>query len=257
MIEPRYENGAFPAAYDNLRGGGFVEGNSVQYSWMVPHDPAGLVGAIGGRARAAVRLTRFLRKLNAGAGGTDADHALLGNEPTLHVPWLYDWMRQPYRTQAAVRRGLRLYGPAPAGYPGNDDLGTLSSWYVFSALGLYPEVPGVGVLAIGSPLFGHASIALANHRRLTVSARAQEVRGWGKGRHAVDLSPSQAPYIGSLRIDGRRLSQPWITWCALSKGARLTFQLSRRPNRRWGSSAAAAPPSFGPGRAMPKGTCTP
>ncbi len=109
MIEPRYENGAFPAHYDNLGGGGFVEGDSAQYSWMVPHDPAGLFRAMGGRAKAADRLDRFLRKLNAGPGGTHADHALLGNEPTLHVPWLYDWLRQPYGTQAAVRRGLRLY----------------------------------------------------------------------------------------------------------------------------------------------------
>ncbi|HEU4737380.1 MAG TPA: GH92 family glycosyl hydrolase [Solirubrobacterales bacterium] len=257
MIEPRYENGAFPAGYDNLRGGGFVEGNSVQYTWMVPHDPAGLAAAIGGRAKAAARLTHFLRKLNAGADGTHADHALLGNEPTLHVPWLYNWIGRPYRTQAAVRRGLRLYSPAPAGYPGNDDLGTLSAWYVFGALGLYPEVPGVGLLAIGSPLFGRASIALANHRRLTISAQAQEVRGRGKDMQTVDLNPGQAPYIETLRIDGRRVGQPWIAWCALAKGARLSFQLARRPNRRWGSSAAAAPPSFGPGRPLPKDACTP
>jgi predicted alpha-1,2-mannosidase len=257
MIEPRYENGAFPANYDNLGGGGFVEGDSAQYSWMVPHDPAGLFRAMRGRVKAAGRLGRFLRKLNAGPGGTHADHALLGNEPTLHVPWLYDWLRRPYRTQAAVRRGLRLYSPSPSGYPGNDDLGTLSAWYVFGALGLYPEVPGVGLLAIGSPLFGHASVALSHHRRLTISAKAGEVRGQGKKRHTVALSPSRAPYISGLRIDGRGSSRPWATWCALSRGGRLDFELAPRPNRRWGSSAAAAPPSFGPGRAMPKDACRP
>jgi putative alpha-1,2-mannosidase len=239
MIEPRYENGAFPAGYDNRRGGGFVEGNSVQYSWMVPHDPAGLAAAIGGRTKATGRLGRFLRKLNAGAGGTHADHALLGNEPTLHTPWLYDWLRRPDRTQAAVRRALRLYSPAPAGYPGNDDLGTLSSWYVFSALGLYPEVPGVGLLAIGSPLFPRASVALAHRRRLVISTA-------GNG-----------PYIRSLMLDGHTHRQPWAAWCSLANGANLSFQLGRRPNRRWGSSAAAAPPSFGPGSPMPKDACTP
>jgi predicted alpha-1,2-mannosidase len=257
MIEPRYENGAFPAHYDNLRGGGFVEGNSVQYSWAVPHDPGGLFRQMGGRAKAADRLGRFLRKLNAGPGGTHADHALLGNEPTLHVPWLYDWLRRPYGTQAAVRRGLRLYSPSPSGYPGNDDLGTLSAWYVFGALGLYPEVPGVGLLAIGSPLFGQASVALAHGRRLTISAAARETRGAGKKAHTVALGPSRAPYINGLRIDGNRTSRPWTTWCALSRGARLAFQLGARPNRKWGSSAAATPPSFGPGRAMPKDACTP
>jgi predicted alpha-1,2-mannosidase len=257
LIEPRYENGAFPANYDNLRGGGFVEGNSAQYSWTAPHDPAGLFRAMGGRMKAAARLGHFLRKLNGGPGGTHTDHALLGNEPTLHVPWLYDWAGRPYRTQAAVRRALRLYSTAPAGYPGNDDLGTLSSWYVFGALGLYPAVPGVGVLAIGSPLFGHASIALAHHRRLTISAEARVTRGRGKGRHTVALSPTRAPYIGGLRFNGHPHSRPWTTWCELARGGRLAFQLSPHPSRRWGSSAAAAPPSFGPGRTMPKDACTP
>jgi len=257
MIEPRYENGAFPANYDNLGGGGFVEGDSAQYSWAVPHDPAGLFHRMGGRRKAAQRLGRFLRKLNAGPGGTHADHALLGNEPTLHVPWLYDWLRRPYGTQAAVRRGLRLYSPSPAGYPGNDDLGTLSAWYVFGALGLYPEVPGVGVLAIGSPLFGHASVALGRGRRLTISAAARETRGRGKKTHSVALSPARAPYIAGLRFNGHRASKPWTTWCTLSRGANLAFELSGHPNRKWGSSAAAAPPSFGPGRAIPKDACTP
>jgi predicted alpha-1,2-mannosidase len=257
MIEPRYENGAFPAHYDNLGGGGFVEGDSAQYSWAVPHDPAGLFRAMGGRDKAADRLGRFLRKLNAGPGGTHADHALLGNEPTLHVPWLYDWLRRPYGTQEAVRRGLRLYSPSPSGYPGNDDLGTLSAWYVFGALGLYPEVPGVGVLAIGSPLFGRASVALAHGRRLTISAAAREARGKGKKRHVVALSPSRAPYIDGLRLNGHGTSKPWTTWCALSRGATLAFELAPRPNRKWGSSASAVPPSFGPGRAMPKDACTP
>jgi predicted alpha-1,2-mannosidase len=257
MIEPRYENGAFPAGYDNLRGGGFVEGNSVQYSWMAPHDPAGLFRAMGGRAKAAGRLGHFLRKLNGGPGGTHTDHALLGNEPTLHVPWLYDWVGRPYRTQAAVRRALRLYSTAPAGYPGNDDLGTLSSWYVFGALGLYPAVPGVSLLAIGSPLFRHASVALSRHRRLTISTVAREVRGRGKDRRTVALNPTRAPYIDGLRMNGHRYSRPWITWCALAQGAQLAFQLSPRPSRGWGSSAGAAPPSFGPGRAMPKDACTP
>jgi predicted alpha-1,2-mannosidase len=257
QVEPRYENGAFPADYDNLHGGGFVEGDSVQYSWMVPHDPAGLFRAMDGPVKATARLDRFLRKLNGGPGATHTDHALLGNEPTLHVPWLYDWTGSPYRAQAAVRRALRLYSTSPAGSPGNDDLGTLSSWYVFGALGLYPEVPGVGLLAIGSPLFAHASIAMPHHRQVTISASAHVLERHGKRKHRVSLSPAQAPYIASLRFDGRAHAQPWMTYCALARGADLTFQLSPRPNRKWGSSAAAAPPSYGPGHPMPKHPCAP
>jgi predicted alpha-1,2-mannosidase len=235
-VEPRYENGAFPANYDNRRGGGFVEGNSLQYSWLVPHDPAGLFRMMGGRTKATRRLGHFLRKLNGGPGGTHTDHALLGNEPTLHVPWLYDWTGRPYGTQAAVRRALRLYRTTPDGYPGNDDLGTLSSWYVFAALGLYPEIPGVGLLAISSPLFRRASLALPHHRRLSIS------------------SAGRGPYIDGLRIDGRGYGRPWTTWCALAHGARLAFRLSPHPNHRWGSAPA---PSFGPGRAMPANSCVP
>ncbi len=240
MVEPRFADGRFPPHYDNLRGGGFVEGNSAQYTWMVPHDPSGPIRRMGGAARAAARLDRFLRRLNGGVGGTHTDHALLGNEPTLHTPWLYNWMRRPYRTQATVRRALLgLYDTSPDGYPGNDDLGTLSSWYVFGALGLYPEVPGVGLLAIGSPLFERTAIRLPHRRRALIVGR-------GHG-----------PYVQSLRFDGRAYAKPWTTYCALARGARLSFRLGPRPNRRWGASAAAAPPSFDPGRPMPKGDCVP
>jgi predicted alpha-1,2-mannosidase len=240
MIEPRYADGRFPAPYDNLGGGGFVEGNSAQYTWMVPQDPGGLVRKMGGRAKAAARLDRFLRILNGGPGGTHTDHALLGNEPTLQTPWLYDWVGRPYRTQAAVRRALlTLYDTSPDGYPGNDDLGTLSAWYVFGALGIYPEVPGVGVLAIGSPLFGRAAIHLPHRRR------------------ALIVADGQGPYVQALRLDGHAYGKPWTTYCALARGATLSFRLGPRPNRRWGAAAAAAPPSFGPQRRMPRGDCAP
>ncbi|HEU4393310.1 MAG TPA: GH92 family glycosyl hydrolase [Solirubrobacterales bacterium] len=246
LIEPRFAAGPFPAGYDNLGGAGFAEGNSIQYTWMVPHDPAGLFAAIGGRARAASRLDRFLRKLNGGAGATHADHALLGNEPNLNVPWLYNWTGRPFKTQATVRRALRdLYSATPAGYPGNDDLGTLSSWYVLGALGLYPEVPGVGVLAIGSPLFQRATVRLAGGRKLRIVASA--------GRTPL----RQAPYIQRMRLNGHPHGRPWTTYCALARGATLTYRLGARPNPAWGDSAAALPPSFGPARPMPASRCAP
>jgi predicted alpha-1,2-mannosidase len=265
LIEPRYENGSFPANYDNLGGAGFVEGDSAQYTWMVPHDPAGLFREMGGRVTASSRLGRFLRELNGSVGGTHTDHALLGNEPTLHVPWLYDWAGRPYATQEAVRRALRLYSTAPDGYPGNDDLGTLSSWYVFAALGLYPEVPGVGVLAIGSPLFGQATISMAHRRRVKISAAAYTFkRANRKGKHGkptkprrVPLSPASAPYVRSLSVNGHAYGRPWTTYCTLARGKDLAFQLGPRPNRNWGSAAAAAPPSFGPHRPIPKSSCAP
>ncbi|MFN8163068.1 MAG: GH92 family glycosyl hydrolase [Solirubrobacterales bacterium] len=239
LIEPRYASGAFPLPYDNLKGGGFVEGDSAQYTWLVPQDPGGLIRRMGGSSKAAARLGYFLRDLNGGPGATHTDHALLGNEPTLETPWLYDWMGRPYRTQEAVRRALTLYSATPDGYPGNDDLGTLSAWYVFSALGLYPEVPGVGVLAISSPLFRRAEIRLPH------------------GRRALITTAGPGLYVSSMRFNGRPYGQPWTTYCALARGATLDFRLGRRPSRRWGAGAAAVPPSFGPHRRMPGSACSP
>jgi predicted alpha-1,2-mannosidase len=260
-VEPRFEDGTFAPHYDNLRGAGFAEGNSAQYTWMVPQDPAGLFAAIGGRARAVDRLDRFLHTLNGGPGATHADHALLGNEPNLNVPWLYDWTEQPYKTQAAVRRALRLYGTSPDGYPGNDDLGTLSSWYVLGALGLYPEVPGVDVLAIGSPLFGRATVRLAGGRKLRILAsayRRSSRRSRPRGNpHFVPLSLSRAPYIQGMRIDGHPYGRPWTTFCALARGVTFAYRLGARPNRTWADSPAALPPSFGMQRPMPENYCAP
>jgi predicted alpha-1,2-mannosidase len=236
LIEPRFAGGEFPDPYDPLEGGGFVEGNAAQYTWMVPQDPAGLFRRMGGPGAAADRLAAFLRVLNAGAGGTHTDHALLGDEPTLGAPWLYDWLRRPWKTQAAVRRGLRLFSPTPAGYPGNDDLGTLSAWYVFGALGMYPAQPGTGTLALGSPLFGNAEVRLADHRRLVIG-------GGGKA------------YVGSLAVDGHAHDRPWLDFCEIDRGGTLSYETTTRPTR-WAKNGQL-PPSYGPGTPAPKWSCAP
>jgi len=242
-IEPRLANGSFLGHYDNVRGAGFVEGNSYQYSWMVPQDPAGLFRKIGSRTAATRSLDFFLRRLNGSVGATHTTHALLGNEPNSNVPWLYDWARRPWKTQGAVRRALlRLFGPDPAGYPGNDDLGQMSSWYVFGALGLYPEVPGVGLLAVSSPLFPSASVRLRGGHRLRIRAPG---------------ATAGTRYIAGMRFNGHAYGRPWTTWCALAKGARLGFRLGKKPDFGWGDSRAALPTSFGPGRRPPKRACTP
>jgi putative alpha-1,2-mannosidase len=119
----------------------------------------------------------------------------------------------------------------------------------------------VGVLAIGSPLFARTEIRLPHRRRALILAAARQVTttGTGKKRHRQvhALSPSAAPYVQSLRLDGHAHDQPWTTYCALARGATLDFQLGLHPDRGWGAAAAAVPPSFGPQRPMPKSACTP
>jgi predicted alpha-1,2-mannosidase len=232
-VRPRSASGQFVAPYDPSSNDpassqGFAEGDGAQYTWMVPHDPAGLIAALGGRHAAAARLDSFFEELNA---GDSSPHAFLGNEPNSNAPWLYDWVGQPYKTQDIVRRAiLHLFDSSPGGYPGNDDLGQMSAWYVFGALGLYPEIPGSDVLALGSPLFPRVTLRLPGGR-VRISARG--------------AAPG-APFVRGLRLDGRRWSRPWLRLADIARGGRLQFVLGRRPDPRWGAGPSLAPPSFGP-----------
>lgn len=118
---------------------------------MVPYNPRGLFTAMGGNATVANRLDTFLSQLNAGPG---QPFAFMGNEPNSHVPWLYNYTGTPYKTQAITRKVMtELYNPHEDGLIGNDDLGQLSSWYVWAAMGMYPMIPGRSELVLNGPLF--------------------------------------------------------------------------------------------------------
>jgi putative alpha-1,2-mannosidase len=110
---------------------------------------------------------------------------------------------------------------------------------VFGALGLYPEVPGVGLLAIGSPLFPRVSLHLPGGRLLISGPNA---------------SP-QHPYVQGLRVDGQPYTKPWIAYCELADGARLDYRLGSQPNPEWGGDAGAAPPSFDASTPFPSSAC--
>jgi predicted alpha-1,2-mannosidase len=231
-FEPRYASGEFKDGFDPLGGEGFAEGNAAQYRWAVPWNPAGLFAALGPRRETIAKLDEHLTKLNEGPLSA---YAFLGNEPELGVPWLYDWLGQPWKTQRVVRDALRtLYDASPAGYAGNDDLGAMSAWYVFAALGFYPPVPGSSLLALGSPLFPQATLHLADG---------------DVAIHAAGAAPD-APYVHGLRRNGRRHDRPWLWLRELACGARLDFELSGTPSATWGRKRRHAPPSFSPrGRA--------
>lgn len=229
-LQPRNADGSWPA-FDPASDEEFVEGSGAQYVWMVPFDPAGLIGLMGGPAATAQRLDAFFRNADGSWAVTKSGplHAELDNEPSIAAPWLYHFVGQPWKTQATVRAAMKqIWINAPEGISGNDDLGQMSSWYVWSALGLYPVYPGRAELVVGSPLFPRAVIQRPG-TKIEIDARGA----------AMD-----APYVQSLRVDGKPTDKTWLPADFISRGGTLEFTLGTSANEQWG--AEALPPSFGP-----------
>src|SRR5947209_6670709 len=165
---------------------------------MIPQNIQGLITGLGGNAATISRLDTFFQYLQA---GPDLPYEWAGNEPVFGAPWIYDYAGAPYKTQAIVHKLLdSVYSDAPGGEPGNDDLGAMSSWYVWSSLGLYPETPGAPVLDLGAPIFPRAQIG-----RLTISAPGA----------------STSSYVQSLTVNGRPWSAAWLSSDLLNSPASL------------------------------------
>ncbi|MGH8427950.1 MAG: GH92 family glycosyl hydrolase [Gammaproteobacteria bacterium] len=231
-IQNRNADGSWPA-FTPGTGDGFVEGSAAQYLWMVPFDVHGLFDALGGRAKATARLDDFFHKPDGSWALTNAGplHPELANEPSVGTPWLYDDAGEPWKTQEAVRIVVNtLWKNAPDGIPGNDDLGEMSSWYVWAAMGLYPAIPGRAELMLGSPLFPHIVV----HR---------------PGGDVIINAPnagSGTPYVQALSLDGKSYTRPWLPPSFAEHGGRLDFTLGTKPDMQWGSASKDAPPSFPP-----------
>jgi predicted alpha-1,2-mannosidase len=225
-VVPRNPDGSF-ISFNPANGSGFVESSGAQYAWMVPFNLRGLLDAMGGNDAAVGRLDDHFSQLNAGPRSV---FTFMGNEPELKSPWVYDFAGAPWRTQDVVRRILlELYSNAPGGMPGNDDGGAMGSYVVFSAIGLFPDIPGVAGFVVGSPLFRSITVRLANGNRIEIRAP-----------HASDANR----YVQSLSLNGCEHNSPWVAWDSVASGARLHFRLSDTPNTQWGSDPQAAPPSF-------------
>ena len=224
---PRNGDGAFlQTAIGESGQSGFQEGNAAQYTWMVPQDLPDLVRGMGGRDAAVAKLDTFFSQLNA---DQDKPYAWMGNEPSLGSPWAYLAAGEPWRTDAIVRTVMTtLYMDTPDGIPGNDDLGTMSAWYVWSAMGLYPQFPAVRALDIGSPLFSHIVIAAPNGPTITIDAP-----------NASDTNP----YVNGLRVDGRSTQRTWVA-LPMRGDLRLAFDLGSRANQSWGVAPNDAMPAF-------------
>lgn len=216
-LQSRNPDGSWKSLSDDFR-----ESTYKNYFWMVPYDIAGLIEIIGGREKAEQRLDNFFMRLDANYN--DAWFAS-GNEPSFHIPWVYNWVGCPHKTQSVVYRVLNeQYSSKIDGLPGNDDLGTMGAWYVFACIGLYPEIPGIGGFAINTPIFSSVKMHLKN------------------GDIIIKGGSEKNIYIKSLKLDGKPYDSTWIDWDKLSNGAVLEYTTSVKPDLKWGTEIL--PPSF-------------
>ncbi|MFD5521134.1 lectin [Streptomyces sp. NPDC127066] len=226
FVEPRNASGSWTGGFDPTSGTDMVEADSWIYTGMIPFNIAGLARAKGGNTAMGHYLDTVLRSYTG-----DKGYAWVGNEPSIELPWEYDYIGQPYKTQGTVRAiQQQIWANTPGGLAdGNDDLGAMSAWYVWSALGMFPETPGTADLALGSPLFTQAVITLPSGKTLTIN-----------GNGAAD----NAPYVQSATWNGSAWNNAYAPTSAITAGGTLTYTLGTSANTSWATAASAAPPSY-------------
>jgi predicted alpha-1,2-mannosidase len=207
--------------------------------WLVPHDVNGLARLLGGRQAFTAKLDRFFSTPYKPKGICRDCTGLIGqyvqgNQPDQQAAYYYDWGGQPWKTQALTRRILAdMYGSDASGYgyPGMDDQGATSSWYVLSAMGFYPVDPSNQNYIIASPIFDDVKLQMGNGKTLEVEAR---------NNSATNM------YIQSATLNGRPWSKPWFSHDDIKDGAKLVLTMGPTPNKNWGAAPADAPPSMSP-----------
>ncbi|QHA08127.1 glycoside hydrolase family 92 protein [Streptomyces broussonetiae] len=224
-MQAKNKDGQFAGGFTPGTSNGFVEGTSAQYTPMVPFNLKQLIQARGGDQAYSSYLDSLLDNIT-NPGNTNAN---LSNEPSVEIPWEYDYTGRPWKTQAAVREAQqKLYFNAPVGSFGNDDLGAMSSWYVWSELGMYPETPGADTLALGSPVFPVAEVTFAGGKTVRINA---------------PQAAPEAPYVQSLDVKGKEWNTSWLTYQQFKGAGTLDFTLGTQPDTSWASGPSAAPPS--------------
>lgn len=218
----------------------YDENTGFVYKWDVQHNIGDLVAMMGGK-KAFVDGLEKMYDTPLGKGRPDfyhiyADHTgnvgqfSMGNEPSMHVPYLYNYAGQPWRTQKRVRSLLKQWFRNDLmGIPGDEDGGGLTAFVVFSQIGFYPVTPGLPMYVIGSPVFRSVKLDIGNGKTFEVEC--------------VNYSPDNK-YIQSASLNGKIWNKSWFSHDDLMKGGKLVFIMGKHPDKDWAASDDALPPSF-------------
>jgi predicted alpha-1,2-mannosidase len=237
FIRARKSTGEFRTPFNPVQsnfGSDYTEGSAWQYSWYMPHDNAGLLSFLGGDAGLVAKMDEvFDAKIRDDLYAHMEDisgligHYAHGNEPSHHVAYLYNYAGAPWRTQERVTQIMATqYHNRPDGLSGNDDLGQMSAWFAFTAMGFYPVAPGSNEYVIGRPFLDRAQLNLPNGKRFTIRADG--------------LSESNR-YIGRATLNGKPLNRSFLRHEDITAGGELVFTMQATPNKEWGKERSARP----------------
>jgi len=237
FVEPRLASGEDRKPFDPAKAGaasGFTEGNAWQYSWYQPQDEQGLIELLGGKEKLNAKLDAMFDQKVDPAKYADVEDIsgmigqyIHGNEPSHHLPYLYMYAGAPLRAQARLKQIVdSQYKPTPDGLVGNDDLGQMSAWLVFTALGFYPVAPASNQYVLGRPFVDKAMIHLPNGESLTVSS--------------VGMTEAQS-FLKDVLLNGKSLDRSYVTHEELMQGGELKFVFSSEKDAAW-SHRALRPP---------------
>ena len=248
FFHPKDSDGNFIEPFDYRLSGGFAaldyydENNGWTYRWDVQHNLGDLVQLMGGpekfvgnldalfNEKLGLRRPEYYARLPDSTG--NIGQFTMANEPSMHIPYLYNYAGAPWKTQKRVRDILQMWFRNDLmGEPGDEDGGGMSAFVVFSSMGFYPVTPGTNSYNIGSPVFSRVTVDLGGGKTFVVRA---------------DGCSEDNKYVQSARLNGQDWHKPWFSQSDLSNGGLLELRLGNRPNKQWGSAPEDAPPSAGP-----------